>query len=256
VDGYEQAAETLEPFGGTSSGSATMLDLATGEPVLPRWHTRCGQDASEAVLAIENQARFISRCAPLEDSTPTATSIRFSPEELFGPDPCLTVSVWSVYPAEPTLPASGPLDCHGAPLDYEDGVEVGSGYSFYVLAQRGRVPEGTECFAVARSGVRVRPTCGAWLREGYVELALDGLSVDGAPFCEPGARFDLLLGEERLNSEPLACAQPIRVGPFEPGSYGFTAALVDASGAPTGRSAECAAAVDPGRTVAATCALP
>jgi hypothetical protein len=58
VDAYDVAAETLAPFGGSSSGSRVMLD-ASGVAATPRWTTEC----SEPALAQEFSEAVVGACA-------------------------------------------------------------------------------------------------------------------------------------------------------------------------------------------------
>jgi len=254
IDGYEQVAAALVPFGGASSGARYMLDATTSATVSPRWTTRCGHAANDATLAIANEARFLTSCDALVDSTPTAASIQFPPEAALGADPCKTAPTFDIHPEGSGLPPATGVLCDAPAVSYVDGVQAGQGYYFYVTALAGTVELGTECFATASPGIAVTPLCNAISSSGDIELSLAGLTVGATAVCPAGGTFNIALAGKPLNAAPLSCSAQAHIGPLSAGPTSLDIAVRDSLGASYGPGATCTAAVEPGRSVHATCA--
>jgi hypothetical protein len=253
IDGYEQLASDLVPFGTVDSGSRQMHDAATGEVVEPRWTTHCGGTASTGALVETNQRVTIRPCDALEDAAPSATLITLGPEDVLGSEACTVAPDFSIEPETASLPPSPLVDCDAAPVAYE--VAPGSHHVFYVTAHVGDALLGATCSATAVGGLTVSARCNPLSEGGTAEISLAGL-LDGAdqPVCAPGRYFDVFFGDQVLNGLPIACGTSAQVGPAPPGVQIFDVVIFDTAGTPI-PAVQCGAEIEAGRTTAALCAV-
>jgi hypothetical protein len=252
IDAYDRFADELTPFGDASSGSRRMDDAATGEPVAPRWTTRCGTGPSQATLAYLNESHALGFCAPLSADDAGVTAIAIAPTAILGSDPCAAAATLDIEPQSAALPATLDVACDAEPVLYAEGVTAGRGYAFYATTEIDGTSHGSLCTATARAGVTVAAQCGPLRTTGDVQLSLANLEVGGEPACPTGHRYDVALDDQILNATPLACEGQAQVGPLEPGDYSFGVSIFDGAGLPFG-GASCAATVLAGQTVEAVC---
>jgi hypothetical protein len=256
IDGYEQPAEQLSPFGGASSGSRQMLSVGAEQPIAPRWRTRCGHDGSDATPAIPGETHFVTGCAPLSDDAPSTTMITFPPSAALGAEPCATAPSMDIEPEGSSLAPLDGVACDAAPVVYAQGIVDGQAYYFYVTADADGVALGTECFVTARAGLSGTPLCNAISAEGDLSVSLDGLYVGDRELCPLTYGFDVALDGDVLNAEPLPCGTDAHVGPLPSGDTTLDITVLDDLGQPTGNTATCTATVLPGKTVQTLCLVP
>ncbi|MBM4358489.1 MAG: hypothetical protein FJ096_10320 [Deltaproteobacteria bacterium] len=249
IDGYEEEASTLSPAGGASGGSRVMLD-GEGNPVTPRWTSRCGTAGAGATLALENASTPVTGCGPMTDARSSATALRLAPDQLLGGTACVQTSSLELrmLSGKAALPLT--LACDAAPIDVP--VSAGSVTRFYVRANR---PDGslvgTECEAPSGEGQIVSPTCDALAPTGSVTLDPAGGSASTA--CPAGAVYEVRAAGELLDPTRLPCGLRAFVGPLAPGLVDLTVTTFAADGSAVPGGVACKAEVEPGRVVEAIC---
>ncbi len=251
IDGYEQPAAELTPFGDTSSGSRQMLDSLSGEPVAPRWTTICGNAATAGVRAWVYETVYIADCDPLEDASPSPTRIALTPEAALGAEPCAIAPSFDVQPEGSSLGPAQNLPCDGDGVLYEQGVVARDRYSFYVTVDEGA--QGAECFARAEPGQTVTPLCNPITDVGAIALSVAELQDGDSPLCPDDHYYDVVLDDETLNLVPMPCAAEAHLGPLAPGEYALAVVVYDGQGQLFGDGASCSAVVRPGKTAQASC---
>lgn len=246
VDAYDVAAETLAPFGGSSSGSRVMLD-ASGVAATPRWTTEC----SEPALAQEFSEAVVGACAPLEDSGAEGpTVIRVDPTRTLGALDCETVPSFDIHPDDASLPGVVGLGCGAGGVDFGEEIVAGTTYSFGVTASLGAAPLAARCFATAVAGRTVTATCDALTSKGSLAVAFADVVPPAGPTCGDGAdTFEVqafpLSGSGTYLSGTVSCLDEVRFTALEPGLYGAKVIARSADGA-TVWTALCGASVAPG----------
>jgi len=253
VDGYEQQAGQLVPFGGSSGGSRQKLESTTKESLVPRWTTRCGQAAQSATLAVSSDTSYVTGCDPLDDATGSQSLLSVDPSSVLGSAPCEQASSFDIVDVAGTLPPLKQVPCGSLPIDLQ--VEPNERYELYATATNlDSDAVGTMCFAQSVAGETVTLSCNPISSVGAIRLDLSK-PVDGqnAPICPAGAFFDVILNDEALNPVPLECDGWTHVGPIEPGVYLFDIPIYDAVGDPVGNGTTCTATALAGRTVDAIC---
>lgn len=264
VDGYEQAAADLVPFGGVFSGSRTMLG-DDGEPVSPRWSTSCGEGSEGAAIAQLATIVTVRGCEPLTDASPSdRTAITVDVEAAVGPLGCAgdgdgVVDSITVTPGDPALPPVT-LGCGGVPVTYQSGVVAGQAYEFELRASApdATAPSwGSRCFAVAKAGLEVQALCDPLTDSG--SIAIDPLPLwAAAGLTCPGdiAQYSLALSSDGAAVELPArpCGQTALLTPVPAGDYGGLLTAVDAEGAEV-VTAACGAVVPPGGEAQLLCTV-
>jgi hypothetical protein len=253
IDGYEDFAHELAPFGGSSGGAREMLD-AEGERVSPRWRGRCGTSAADATVAVANETRRVAGCTPLEDTSTSATLVSLSPAAVLGADPCARADTLDIEPLGGGLAAVTGLACDAPAPTFAaaDGVA----YRFYVRTHKaGAADLGAECFASAREGETIAASCAPPSSQGALAILLGGSAGTGAPGCPADHFFDVVEAGATLNLLPLPCVAQAVVGPLAPGIRLFNVFVYDAAGKPFGDGGACGGEIEPGRTTPATCVL-
>ncbi len=252
IDGYDFAASSLTPFGGPSSGSRQMLG-ADGKLLPARWKTACGTGPATATKAVAHERVFVGHCGALTDSSPTATTLRLSPEALLGADPCAVASTMTIASVVGEFPDLLELACAAAPLEVP--ATPHANYRLHVTATDADGTElGTECTALTHLGEAVTPTCDALSPHGRVRFDLRELETDGGEArCPSGHYFKLVGAEDAADAPPVPCESVAIEAPIAPGIRTFSVLMYDGLGQPTGASATCAADVEPGLLVDALC---
>lgn len=169
IDAYTLTVPELQPLGGLSSGSRTMLwknpraALAQRDVIAPvRWTTTCG-----AVFAGIDVDVPITDCDPLYDYPSNATTgIKVGIVGSLGLLACTgspsgTVDRFDVSPGDPSLPKILGATCD-AQVSYTTGLKEGALYTFSVAAynKAGGLPAySTTCSATATKGLIVVAAC-------------------------------------------------------------------------------------------------
>ncbi len=251
VDGYEQPAASLAPFGGSSSGSREMVD-AKGAIVAPRWTTRCGLTAASAVVAFADQTNYVVGCLPMVDHKSSVTALALSPSVLApGGDPCTVAKTFDFQAlVGPLEPVEG-MACN-APTAVV-AATAGVSYQLYAHARKlDGTSIGAACTAVAQAGKTVTPSCDAPSTQGSATIDLAGVMSKGKPACPAGMLYDVV-SSKVLNDVPLHCGAKAQIGPFDPGLVTFAILVYDGKGQPGAGGASCAVDVFPGLTSPAQC---
>jgi hypothetical protein len=255
IDGYELAPEQLMPFGGASSGSRSMLDAETSEPVAPRWSSRCGDGVASAVVALENRRVRVRPCTPALDMGSSATALKIAPEQLLGDGACARGQSFDLVDESGTLAPITGLRCDAEPIVVD--VDAATHLTLYVTAHTPFEPDrGAECQVLTAAGETVTPTCNPFTSDGGVRVRLDGLmtaDADPQPACPAGAFFDVLFEGVALNAVPLPCTSQALIQPLAAGVTILDVVVFDAQGTTVGAGAICGAEVLPGKTVDALC---
>ncbi|MBM4373662.1 MAG: hypothetical protein FJ095_01145 [Deltaproteobacteria bacterium] len=248
IDGYEEDASALTPFGGSSSGSRTML-RADGTTAAPRWSSQCGAGANDAMLAVYGASNEVLDCAPLVDAQPTAPSLTLDPIELVGDNACSLAAELDLRRLSGSLDLPPVLACDAPPLTL--AATSGELVRLYVRVARPDGPSaGRECEALPTSGKTVAPSCTPLSYVGRVTLAPH---LVGAAACPAGAFFEVAVDGAPLPGSRIACGVTAQLGPLAPGLVDLAVALFDADGKQLSGGPSCKAEVEPGRTVAAAC---
>lgn len=248
IDGYEQDAASLLPFGGDASGSRQMLD-ANGDVIAPRWTTTCGVGASGAVVATTNGSNTVTGCAPLVDALPSDTTIIIDPVRILDEDACTVTKELDLRVLEGTLALPPLLACDAAPLSLS--ALPGALVRFYARATR---PDGSmigsECDAMPSTGLHVSPSCSAFSSEGAVTVAPHLVSSNA---CPTGALYEVKVNGEASPGQRIPCGIVAQLGPLAPGLVNLEVVLSSEKGAPLEGGATCKAEIEPGRVASAAC---
>ncbi len=254
IDGYEQPAHDLLPRFGASSGAREMLDKTTGELVSPRWTTRCGHSAVDAVEAQAEAKEYVSPCDPLLDHAQAETRIVIDPVRVLGEDPCAVAPQFDMMSLQGGLGTQLQIACDAQPLALP--AVANRSYRLHAtMATDQNVNLGSSCTASAVAGQHVPLTCGSLTTTGAVRFDLTDPVTGKSAACPPGSFFAVSQEGELLTEVPGSCGSQVHVGGLNPGIYIFSLLLLDNQGQATGGEVSCAAQVSAGLTVDATCLL-
>jgi hypothetical protein len=253
IDGYEASPEQLVPVFGQSSGARQMVDADSGDSVAPRWTTRCGHGASDGVTASTDVQRFISPCDPLVDAASSATRVAIDPARVVGSGGCALADSFDMMSLEGGLGDQLAIACDGEPVVLP--ATAGQIYRYHAQLISEGVAHGASCSALAVSGQQLAFTCDPLVTTGAIQLDLAGLADDDGPACPSGSLYQIGHAGDDLGTLPASCGSQTHVDGLDPGIYLLDVVVFDALAAPSGKVISCAADVQAGRTVDASCVL-
>lgn len=255
IDGYEQAASELLPYGGIPSGSADPPShgntsgsrlqhrKGTNEPVDPRWTTSCGKQAQcdggsdcppvGAAIAKKDVIVGVARCDVLTDrqaSPKTAITVDLlSTLGELGCEGDAGALLWlDLVPLDAPLPSFIDVACSSglAPFAYSAGLEVGRQYDFRVDGRSekgGAIEWSARCHATAAEGFTVPAVCDPLTAVGTVIIDAAALATAAGTTCGQGSgqvvSYEVLVEGPAKLTEVVGCGPEIRIEPLEPGDY-------------------------------------
>jgi MYXO-CTERM domain-containing protein len=274
IDGYETGLDgELTPYGGTWSGSRTMVD-ADGEAVTPRWTSSCGEgdvldEGGAATGYVEGAATAVlydrilaGGCEAMSDggSAPPA-AIVIDPAVSLGSYACVSdggsIASFDVTP-EGSLPTYLGVACGSDPITYATGLVDGESYTFRVAAVDGATKLAARCSAVARAGVTSYASCSPLTGEGALEIDVSEVLGAAGLDCHVDVEtfeaqaYPLGLSAPVYTGGPASCDEVVRFAPLLPATWAAKVTARDADGA-VALSATCFALVVPGETARASC---
>ncbi len=275
VDAYDR--DDIVPYGPPGSGSPHMIDPATGMDVSPRWTASCpaegaptdpqqeadagsgGFDTNGAV-AVANMNVTFPACSQLEEKLPgSPASIVVDLSTIRTTQTCGDgegqIDRYVVTPLAPLPPQT--VECD-ATATFEPVTDNGT-YRFHVDAFEPGVTSprwGTNCLAVAKSGLAIPAACDALTDTGSMRIDIVGLLKAAGRSCgaDDVAKYSATLVGASIPAATNACSQDVTFRSLAAGNW---QAVVDGLSAScdTVFTAFCEAAVSPADTSTATCSL-
>ena len=260
IDGYEQS--NLVSYGGVSSGSRHMVDLATGQDVKPRWQTVCGKETegaeSEPTTAFLQSNVVVRDCSPLVDLQPgtTKTGITLDLSSTLGSLSCGEdagqVGSFSVWTEEMSF---SDVACDEV-LSFAP-VEGGKTYRFRVEAFEGGSSAArwaTWCEVRAQAGVVLPAMCDPLSSQGALRVDIASILTAANHVCSDQdiVSYRAVVVGGALTTGDKSCSAPAVFSGLEPSSYQVLVDAFDASGQER-VNAFCEGTVQVGLTVDASC---
>jgi len=227
-----------------------VIDEATGDPVAPRWTTRCA-----AITARQAIVRRFHDCEPLTDHAPGGPAVvEVNLDTLAGVE--CGVSPGQIERFDVTGPAGVVSVACGETLTFED-LPAGQSLVMPVLAYEAGVAEatfGTTCTADVHAGVTVTASCDPLTDEGALEVdpaaAASALGLDCSTLAELTLQYDDAPPRRVLPSD---CHRPVQFPGIARGVQSVSAVAMLSDGSTSGEAA-CTGSVVPAQRVVATCA--